>query len=141
MRCLDVTSCADPRATICPQMTATTGSDCVLDARPLQPCGQSTASGGQGTTKTRHALGRYAGTVSITYDMFSVPDRLDCFYRGVLVATTGGLVSGPGTLTWDYAPGSTDPPWCLVVMSAPNAGTAWTYTLACPRGAEPTAVP
>lgn len=132
MRCLDATSCPGLRATACPGMVASTGSDCVLDARPPQPCGQTTASGGQGTTKTRHALGLTAGTVTITYDMFSVPDRLDCFYRGVLVATTGGLVSGPGTLSWAYDPQAGDPSWCLIVMSAPNAGTAWTYTLACP---------
>ncbi len=68
----------------------------------------------------------------ITYDMYSIPDRLDCFYNGVLVASTGGLVSGSATLQWAYNPQSGDPPWCLVVMSAPNSGTAWVYTLNCP---------
>ena len=117
---------------MCPDLRATTCSPCPLDDRPPQPCGQVTTSGGQGTTKTRHALGTKAGTVQVTYDMYAIPDSFDCYYNGVLVATTGGLVSGPGTLTWAYAPQPGDPTWCLVVMSAPNSGTAWTYTLHCP---------
>jgi hypothetical protein len=71
--------------------------------------------------------------VRITYDMFGIPDRLDCYYKGTLVASTGGLVSGTGTLQWAYAPEPGDPSWCLVVVSAPNAGTAWVYTLDCPE--------
>lgn len=91
-----------------------------------------TASGGQGVTRTRHALGTRAGIVRITYDMFGIPDRLDCIHRGAVVATTGGLVSGVGTLTWTYAAAPGDPTWCLVVVSAPRDGTAWVYTLHCP---------
>jgi len=79
-----------------------------------------------------HALGPTPGQVRITYDMYGIPDRLDCFYRGVLVASTGGLVSGTGTLQWAYAPAPGDPAVCLIVMSAPNSGTAWIYTMHCP---------
>jgi hypothetical protein len=70
--------------------------------------------------------------VRITYNMYGIPDRLDCFYKGVLVASTGGLVSGTGTLQWTYAPAPSDAAWCFVVMSAPNSGTAWVYTINCP---------
>jgi hypothetical protein len=49
--------------------------------------------------------------------MYGIPDRLDYFYKGVLVASTGGLVSGTGTLQWAYAPAPGDPSWCLVVMA------------------------
>lgn len=133
MRCLVATMCPDLRPSTCPGLKVTECSTCPLDERPPQPCGQVTASGGQGTTKTRHGLGPTAGLVRITYDMYSIPDRLDCFYKGVLVATTGGLVSGTGTLQWAYNPQPGDPTWCLVVMSAPNSGTAWVYTLNCPE--------
>jgi hypothetical protein len=68
-----------------------------------------TASGGQGTTRTRHALGLTPGQARIIYVMYGIPDRLDCFYKGVLVASTGGLVSGTGTLQWTCAPASGDP--------------------------------
>jgi hypothetical protein len=91
-----------------------------------------TASGGQGTTRTRHALGPHSGTVRIDYNMFDVPDRLDCYYHGVLVATTGDLVSNTGTLAWAYDPDAGGPSWCLVVISAPTTGTGWTYTVHCP---------
>ena len=65
--------------------------------------------------------------------MYGIPDRLDCFYKGVLVATTAGLVSGTGTLTWAYSPAPGNPQWCLVIVSAPQGGTAWTYTINCPE--------
>ena len=64
--------------------------------------------------------------------MYGITDRLGCFYKGVLVASTGGLVSGTGTLQWVYAPAPSDPAWRLVVMSAPNSGTARFYTINCP---------
>lgn len=94
MNCLTATVYPDLLPSACPGLQVTECSNCPLDERPQQPCGQVTASGGQGTTKTRHALGPDAGTVGIIYDMFSIPDRLDGFYKGTLVASTGGLVSG-----------------------------------------------
>jgi hypothetical protein len=48
-----------------------------------------TASGGQGIMRTRHALGLSPGQVRITYDMYSIPDRLDCFYNGDLRPSAG----------------------------------------------------
>jgi hypothetical protein len=72
-------------------------------------------------------------TVRITYDMYGIPDRLDCFYKGVLDTSTGGLVSGSGEVRWRCAPESGNAAWCLVVMSAPNIGTARVYTLICPE--------
>lgn len=116
----------------CTDVVATSCDPCVADERPPKPCGAITDSGGTGTTRSRHALGEQPGVVQITYDMFAIPDRLDCYYRGVLVATTGGLVSGPGELQWDYDPQPGDPTWSLVVVSAPTNGTAWSYTLTCP---------
>ena len=67
------------------------------------------ANGGQGTTKTRHGLGPTAGLVRITQDMYSIPDRLDCFYKGVLVASTGWFLSESATLQWAYNPQPSDP--------------------------------
>ncbi len=131
MRCLAPTVCRDLAQAECPDIDATECAPCVLDARPPQPCGATTASGGPGVTRTRHGLGPNAGIVQIDYEMFSIPDRLDCYYQGVLVATTGGPVSNAGTLTWSYAPGPGDPQWCLVIMTGPQ-GTAWTYSLHCP---------
>lgn len=132
MKCLAPTPRLVLVPTACTNLATSACAPCPGDERPPKPCGVVTASGGQGTTRTRHALGAEAGVVRISYDMFSIPDRLDCYYRGVLVASTAGLVSGTGSLEWSYAPQPGDPAWCLVVVSAPTSGTAWTYTLQCP---------
>ena len=133
VKCLEPTRRQPLVATAIPDLAASACAPCPADERPPKPCGQVTASGGQGVTRTRHALGLTLGLVRITYDMYGIPDRLDCFYKGVLVASTAGLVSGSGTLQWIYASVPGDPAWCLVVMSAPNSGTAWVYTINCPE--------
>ncbi len=130
MRCLARTVCREVVPTTCSALDVTECSPCLLDGRPPQPCGTTTASGGPGVTRTRHGLGPTPGVVRIDYEMYSIPDRLDCYYRGVLAATTGGPVSNAGFLTWVYSPSAGDPLWCLVVVTGPT-GTAWTYTVHC----------
>lgn len=80
MKCLEATEpvvlAPSPRRGV----AASRCDPCILDTRPPKPCGQTTASGGQGVTRTRHALGLNPGLVRITYDMYSIPDRLDCYY-------------------------------------------------------------
>lgn len=99
----------------------------------MQPCGVSTPSGGQGVTETRHNLGETAGVVSLQYNMFSVPDMAEIFYNGNLVATTGGLVSGTGTLTFAYpGPGNGNDSFCMVRITGNNNSTGWNYTMGCP---------
>lgn len=137
MRCLAPTRCPTIAPSRIPSLEATECGACPLDDRPPRPCGEVTASGGEGVTRTRHALGIQGGLVQISYDMFTIPDRLDCYYNGALVATTGGLVSGAGTVQWSYAPLPGDPTWCLVVVGAPMSGTAWTYMLSCPEPDQP----
>lgn len=132
MKCLEATEPVVLAPSQRPGVMASRCDPCVLDPRPPKPCGQVTASGGQGVTRTRHALGLNPGLVRITYDMYSIPDRLDCYYQGVLVATTGGLVSGSGDLSWTYEAQPGAPVWCLIVVSAPQSGTAWTYLMRCP---------
>ena len=92
------------------------------------------ASGGEGFTRTTHALGTEPGIVQITYDMFSIPDRLDCYYQVSRRARRHDRLAGVGIghAGRDVCPGAGDQVWCMVVMSAPNNGTAWTYTVHCP---------
>ena len=132
MNCLEPTRCPPLAASACPDLSPTECAACPADARPPKPCGVATASGGQGTTRTRSRLDPDPGQVSITYQMYSVLDRLDCYYKGVPVATTAGLVSGTGTLTWAYNHAPGDPNGAQVSVSAPQSGTAWTYTIGCP---------
>lgn len=95
-------------------------------------CSGTSTSGGQGTSFTEVVfLGYTAGTVNVSYDMYSIPDKLDVLFNGNLVATTGGLVSGASTLSF-YYPGNGNS--CIVRMYAPESGTAWDYTVSCPVG-------
>jgi hypothetical protein len=132
VKCISPTVCKAVLPSRPPALAQMECAACPLDERPPKPCGQVTASGGQGVTRTRHALGMTPGLVRITYDRYSIPDRLDCYYQGALVATTGGLVSGSGELSWTYEAQLVASTWCLIVVSAPQSGTGWTYLMNCP---------
>ena len=97
----------------------------------IVPCNQSSSSGGQGTTVTVYELGT-AGPTSfqVQYEMYNIPDQLDITYEGSTIFTTGGLVSGGATETVAVPAGSSTQ--ITVTVSAPNAGTAWDYTVFCP---------
>ncbi len=73
---------------------------------------------------------------SVSYNMFSIPDQLDVFFEGSQIATTGGLVSGTGTLSTDVVAspdffGSIDPSVTIRVIGNSDPGTAWNYTSSC----------
>lgn len=95
-------------------------------------CDQEVNSGGQGFTRSRHELGNISGQVKIDYDMRTVPDQIKVFYEGNLVAGTPGVVSGENSVVWYYRAGKNKPTYCIVEMSAPQEGTAWTYSVGCP---------
>ena len=90
-------------------------------------------AGGKGRISTNHKLGNNPGTVTIQYHMENIPDQMDVYYDGQLVATTNGLVSGEGTISWVYTPQNGKPDFCIVIMTAPNDGTSWTYYIRCPK--------
>ena len=96
-------------------------------------CNVLTASGGQGTTFTPHTLGIAPGTVTVSYDLFSIPDQMDILYNGAVVASTNGLVSGANSLTFNYNPLPGGPFECIIKMYAPLNGTAWEYFAGCPE--------
>jgi flagellin len=94
---------------------------------PAQPpgFGVGTAAGGAGVTTNTHPAPATAGTISVLFDMYGVPDQGELLYDGVVVATTGGPVSGQVTLSFAYP--ATPVQDFQVRVSGP-AGTAWTYT-------------
>ena len=71
---------------------------CVGD--PPIPCSQMTTpnEGRQGFHTYNHDLGATAGWVRLTYNMYTIEDKIDVYYDGDLVATTGDYVSGTGTI-------------------------------------------
>lgn len=105
----------------------------VTRAPQANPCGQSTNAGGSGVTNTVHALGDTFGVVTISYQMIRIPDRMDVWFDAdpatdPPTVTTGGPVSGVGTLTFNkFTTTST----CYVRVTGPN-DTEWNYTVNCP---------
>jgi hypothetical protein len=103
----------------------------LLDDPPgTYPCDEKTKSGNEGITQNTHDLGENAGVVTITYEMYSVPDKLEVFYEGKMVASTGKFISNSGLLTFNYTPNNDT--FCSVVVTGP-AGTDWIYSMGCPR--------
>ena len=103
----------------------------------------ASSSGGFGISTTTYPLpAGTPGTVVLRYEMYGAPDGASLVYNGGTVATTGGLVSGSGILTFPYgggAPASID-----VEMDGGSVGTVWSYTLEFvtpPLGGAPTAQP
>ena len=97
----------------------------------IAPCNQSTASGGQGTTSTVYELGTKGPTsFQVYYQMYGQPDQMEIFYEGNLIYTTGGYVSGSNTVTVNAPAGTSTK--VTVVMTAPEVGTLWNYTIYCP---------
>jgi flagellin len=89
--------------------------------------GAVNSGGGLGLSTTNYPLPAQSGTVVLRYDAYSAPDGFALIYNGGTVATTGGLVSGSGTLTFPYGGGA--PNNIDVQVNGGSVGTAWTYTL------------
>lgn len=99
----------------------------------LGACQTNASSGGQGSFSYAYYMGTTGGTVSITYDMYTIPDRLDVYTINngskVTLFSTGGLVSGGDTVSFSVVPDAT----VFVGVSAPTSGTAWDFSLGCPQ--------
>jgi hypothetical protein len=99
-----------------------------------KPCDyDESEAGGQGKKVNIHNLGEVPGMVKVTYNMNSIPDRLDIYYDEVLVASTNRYVSGIGALSFFYPAEKGRPTFCKIVLSAPKPGTVWSYHIGCPR--------
>ncbi|QIS04191.1 hypothetical protein F5X71_19300 [Nocardia brasiliensis] len=111
-----------------------TGSGPRAQQPPTQRCNQSTKSGGAGVTDTLHEIGR-SGPVSfvVSYETYNIPDKIDVFYQGALVRTTGYVGDdtneGTGSITVGLPAGTATA--VLVRVTGPN-GTKWDYTVRCP---------
>lgn len=93
----------------------------------LGQCASTTQSGGFGTFSYAFDLGRDSGTFDLSYDMYSIPDAMTIVLGSQVLFSTGGLVSGGKSLSLQYSGGDT----VFVNVSAPDQGTAWTFTIGC----------
>ena len=93
-------------------------------------CPTTQRSGGQGTTTLPVDLMQSSGVFKVSYQMYTIKDRLDVFYEGKTIFTTGGLVSGGRTVSISYSGNTTV---VQVRITAPNPGTAWDVSVECPE--------
>ena len=112
-------------------------------------CDNGSVSGTDGVTNTRHQLNGKAGTVSIAYDTYSLPDRIDVFLDGNqwkggtgsiispppptsdCTAPLAGFVGATGTIT--FAVTTSNKYVDVYVSGCLGSGTAWDYTFTCPN--------
>lgn len=101
---------------------------------PAQPCNASTKAGHDGVTDTVHLIGRGGPTsFLLSYETYSVPDLIEVFYQGGLVATTGWVGDatneGTGSIVVNLPPGGDT---SVLVRVHGGAQTDWEYVVHCP---------
>ena len=110
-------------------------------------CGDGFVEGKAGITQTEHELNGKAGTVKISYDTFSLPDRIDVYLDGRWVAGTGSSIAPPPPLstcanplagfvgksgTFSFAVTSGSKRVQTYVSGCTGSTTGWEYDLNCP---------
>jgi hypothetical protein len=116
---------------------------------PISKCGGNQKFIGDNKPRTfTYTLGTQSGPVLISYNMFSVPDRIEVMFNGDLVAETkdnfdfqkypqligGGFASGSNTLTFNYV-FKNDELHELTIRVIPNQqvnSTEWEFNVTCP---------
>jgi hypothetical protein len=117
--------------------------------KPSLECVNANNSGSEGLTFTQVDLGSKAGSVSLNYDTYSVPDRVDVFQGSTWLGGTGvnpgslvpplcncssplaGFVGRASSITFNYNP-SSGRIITIVVSGCLGGGTAWVWNLTCP---------
>lgn len=114
-----------------------------ISEETVKPCYSQNESGGEGITKFTHYLGEQNGVVKIKFDMKNVPDKLEVYYEGILVASTFDIIGNVdgyvgtglgisccGELQFNYKKNKED--YCTVVVTGLD-GTVWEYFIYCPN--------
>ncbi len=102
----------------------------------VQQCNSSTKSGNDGITDTIHTLGRRGpATFQLSYETYSVPDRIVVSYQGRQVYDTGyvgdanRVGQGTGSVRVSIPAGTAD---SVLVRVYGGTDTRWDYTVSCP---------
>jgi len=112
-------------------------------------CSNATKAGNEGLTFTTVTMGNNSGTAVLSYDTYSVPDRIDVYQGSNWLVGTGsdpnsiippisncsspanGFVGRAGTLNIPYS-ASSGKSLTIVVSGCLGGGTAWDWRLTCP---------
>jgi hypothetical protein len=123
-----------------------------IEVAPAKNCPGS-ESGSDGLTIFTYDLGPVSGNVSIDYNTYSVPDRIDIFYNNTWIDGTGsslntgqfppvmdcdtnpyvdGYVGETGTFNFAYNPAN-GTEIDVYVSGCVGGGTAWDVDVSCPE--------
>ncbi len=102
---------------------------------PAEPCNTTSVAGSKYVDERWFELGKTAGYVTMTYETYAIPDQIDIYYQGTLIATTGCVATSTShVLPFSYSGSSTQ----VKVRVTPNCNgvpygsTDWLYRLSCP---------
>ena len=99
-----------------------------------RPCAQHSSNGKNEIAVDYYELGQRSGKVTVFYSMATIPDMMEIYYDGALVATTNDAVKGEGSLSWDYVYQRGKPTHFVVKMvPSTDENTVWSYELSCPH--------
>lgn len=105
-----------------------------VGSEPIEvECDETQVSGGQGVDTRIVELGESEGIFTLSYEFFTIPDRIEVFYEGSLLFADGPT-GGGDTIQLTYSGTSTQ---ITVVVTAPEVGTAWEYFVVCPASSLP----
>lgn len=111
-----------------------------LSSSGMYDCAETEHTGGPTPSPEtlEYPIGESAGWIEVEYDVFAAEDGIELLYDGVVVADTGGLVTGTGSLFWEYPGYTGTEPRVIQVRVTAGAGpaTEWTYTVKCPDPAN-----
>lgn len=96
-----------------------------------RPCNDTSpvTSGGAGVTDTHVDLGETPGRMGIRYQMWNIPDKMDVYQNGNLVATTGSPVTGDHWLYFEYNPANGT---SIQIRVTGQGETTWAFLHDCP---------
>lgn len=118
-----------------PGGTVSFAESALATVAPALPCGQPISSTGstEGLNIVEE-LGSVAGTVSVAFDAYDIPDGLtiSSISNQAVLATTNGLVKGSKSFSFPHNPGANGTKVRVKVDGNSNTGTAWALTVSCP---------
>lgn len=118
----------------------------------INNCGVTKVSGGQGLTSNLFRIPNTPGTIKISYETFTIKDKIDVFQNGAWIGGTGpitdritlkkaancsvatedkGYVGQKSEFLFEVDPNA-GTEIEVVVSGCENGGTLWEYTFSCP---------
>lgn len=115
----------------CPDSVDDDDEGTITNPAPCHGTYEPKHGGGAGVHEMIHDFGSEPGQAVVEYQMWNIGDKMEVFYNGQLVATTGDFVSGTGSLTWNHQPSGGNTLVTIRVISSSD-DTSWVYLINCP---------